>query len=53
MLSFRTRIYHPNVTNDEKGSMCLGILRSDNWKPSCKINQVLEMAQGLLVEPNP
>jgi len=52
VLSFTTKIYHPNVSNDDKGSMCLGILRSDNWKPSCKIMQVLEMARGLLAEPN-
>ncbi|EWC47282.1 hypothetical protein DRE_03401 [Drechslerella stenobrocha 248] len=51
-LSFTTKIYHPNVSNDEKGSMCLGILRSESWKPSCKISQVLEMAAGLLNEPN-
>lgn len=53
ILSFQTKIYHPNVSNDDKGSMCLGILRSDQWKPSCKIMAVLEMARGLLVEPNP
>ena len=51
-LSFTTKIYHPNVSNDDKGSMCLGILRPENWKPSCKILAVLEMARGLLVEPN-
>lgn len=53
VLSFKTKIYHPNVSNDDKGSMCLGILRSDNWKPSCKLKAVLEMARNLLVEPNP
>ncbi|CCX06171.1 ubiquitin-conjugating enzyme/RWD-like protein [Pyronema domesticum] len=53
VLSFATKIYHPNVSNDDKGSMCLGILRSDAWKPSCKIVAVLEMARGLLLEPNP
>jgi len=53
VLSFQTKIYHPNVTNDDKGSMCLGILRSDQWKPSCKILAVLEMAKALLIEPNP
>jgi len=53
VLSFQTKIYHPNVSNDDKGSMCLGILRSDTWKPSCKIQAVLEMAYGLLLEPNP
>ncbi|KAF3939082.1 hypothetical protein ABW19_dt0209665 [Dactylella cylindrospora] len=51
-LSFTTKIYHPNVSNDDKGSMCLGILRSDAWKPSNKIVQVLEMARALLEEPN-
>ncbi|KAK6339639.1 hypothetical protein TWF718_009034 [Orbilia javanica] len=51
-LNFTTKIYHPNVSNDDKGSMCLAILRSDNWKPSSKIIQVLEMAVGLLIEPN-
>ena len=51
-LNFTTKIYHPNVSNDDKGSMCLGILRAENWKPSCKILAVLEMARGLLVEPN-
>lgn len=53
VLAFRTKIYHPNVSNDDKGSMCLGILRSDSWKPSCKITSILEMARGLLLQPNP
>lgn len=52
-LNFRTKIYHPNVTNDDKGSMCLGMLRADEWKPSSKIAAVLEFARGLLVEPLP
>jgi ubiquitin-protein ligase len=41
------------VSNDDKGSMCLGILRSDEWKPSSKIADVLRFANQLLVEPNP
>lgn len=52
-LSFATRIYHPNVTNDDKGSMCLGMLKSDQWKPSSKIAAVLEFARQLLSEPMP
>ena len=52
-LSFKTKIYHPNVTNDDKGSMCLGLLRPDEWKPSSKIDTVLEFARGLLNEPQP
>ena len=52
-LAFRTKIYHPNVTNDDKGSMCLGLLRPDEWKPSSKIDTVLAFARGLLAEPQP
>lgn len=33
--------------------MCLGMLRSDEWKPPNKIRAVLDMARNLLVEPNP
>ncbi|KAI9735716.1 MAG: hypothetical protein M1818_006324 [Claussenomyces sp. TS43310] len=52
-LNFKTKIFHPNVTNDDTGSMCLGILKGDVWKPSSKIRAVLEAAQQLLVEPIP
>ncbi|PBP23601.1 ubiquitin-conjugating enzyme [Diplocarpon rosae] len=52
-LSFKTRIYHPNVTFDEHGSMCIGILKADTWKPSSKILAVLAATQQLLVEPVP
>ncbi|KAI9663412.1 MAG: hypothetical protein M1829_006104 [Trizodia sp. TS-e1964] len=52
-LNFQTKIYHPNVTNDDKGSLCLGMLRSEEWKPSSKISAVLLTARNLLVEPNP
>ncbi|CRG92562.1 signal peptidase, endoplasmic reticulum-type [Talaromyces islandicus] len=52
-VSFATKIYHPNVSNDDKGSMCLGMLKSDEWKPSSRIGAVLEFARQLLVEPMP
>jgi len=52
VLSFGTKIYHPNVSNDDKGSMCLGMLRSDEWKPPNKVAAVLNMVRSLLVEPN-
>ncbi|KAI9659812.1 MAG: hypothetical protein M1821_001163 [Bathelium mastoideum] len=53
VLNFQTKIYHPNVSNDDKGSMCLGMLRSDEWKPPNKLSAVLTYARNLLVEPNP
>jgi ubiquitin-protein ligase len=53
VINFQTRIYHPNVTFDEKGSMCIGILKADAWKPSSKIMSVLTATQQLLSEPVP
>ncbi|KAF2457935.1 putative ubiquitin conjugating enzyme [Lineolata rhizophorae] len=52
-LNFATKIYHPNVSNDGKGSMCLGMLRSDEWKPPNRLLAVVNMARSLLLEPNP
>ncbi|KAF2712226.1 ubiquitin-conjugating enzyme E2-16 kDa [Pleomassaria siparia CBS 279.74] len=53
VVSFKTKIYHPNVSNDDKGSMCLGLLRADEWKPPNKVVSVLRLIQTLLIEPNP
>ncbi|KAF4552259.1 Ubiquitin-conjugating enzyme-like protein 4 [Elsinoe fawcettii] len=53
VLSFKTKIYHPNVSNDDKGSICLGMLRSDQWKPPNKIVDVLKLVKTILAEPQP
>ena len=37
-ITFKTRIYHPNV--DEKGQICLPIVAVENWKPATKTEQV-------------
>ncbi|KAI4715243.1 ubiquitin-conjugating enzyme [Aureobasidium sp. EXF-10727] len=52
-VSFKTKIYHPNVSNDDKGSMCLGMLRSDQWKPPNKIRDVLILVRQILSAPQP
>lgn len=52
-LSFRTKIYHPNVTNDERGAMCLGMLKSEEWKPPNKIKEVLGLVRHTLGTPQP
>lgn len=41
------------MSNDDKGTMCLGMLRADEWKPSSKIGAVLQFARQLLLEPVP
>ncbi|EPQ32333.1 uncharacterized protein PFL1_00529 [Pseudozyma flocculosa PF-1] len=48
---FATRIYHPNV--DEGGNLCVGILKSEAWKPSTKASTILLSILQLLEEPNP
>ncbi|KJK86182.1 hypothetical protein H633G_09968 [Metarhizium anisopliae BRIP 53284] len=50
---FTTRVYHPNVTNDSLGNVCLGILKPENWKASTKVAAVLDALRNLLVEPQP
>ena len=52
VLNFQTKIYHPNVSNDDRGSMCLGIVRPDEWKPPNRIAAVLAMTRSLLIEPS-
>ncbi|KEZ46787.1 Ubiquitin--protein ligase [Scedosporium apiospermum] len=50
---FTTRIYHPNITNDSLGNICLAILKPDAWKPSTRLSAVLEAVRNLLAEPQP
>ncbi|KAI0850655.1 ubiquitin-conjugating enzyme [Daldinia vernicosa] len=52
-VTFSTRIYHPNVTNDSVGSICLGMLKPENWKPASRVRAVLDAVRQLLIEPNP
>ncbi|KIV79359.1 hypothetical protein, variant 2 [Exophiala sideris] len=55
-VTFTTKIYHPNISNDSppnSGTMCLGMLKDSEWKPSTKMSAVLEFTRQLLEEPNP
>ncbi|KAK0721648.1 ubiquitin-conjugating enzyme [Lasiosphaeria miniovina] len=52
-VTFATRIYHPNVTNDTLGNICLAALKPEAWKPATKLRAVLEAVRSLLVEPQP
>ena len=52
-VAFRTKIYHPNVMNDDSGSMCLGMLRADEWKPPNKIADVLRLVRTVMSAPQP
>ncbi|KAL8767804.1 MAG: hypothetical protein Q9209_005798 [Squamulea sp. 1 TL-2023] len=51
IINWKTKIYHPNVTNDGKGTMCLGFLRDGEWKPSSRMHAALEYVRQLMIEP--
>lgn len=50
-ISFKTKIYHPNV--DEKGQVCLPIISAENWKPATKTDQVIQALIQLVNDPEP
>ncbi|KDN37020.1 putative UBC5-E2 ubiquitin-conjugating enzyme [Tilletiaria anomala UBC 951] len=50
-VKFNTKIYHPNV--DDNGNMCVGIVKSEAWKPSTKAQTIILSILQLLQEPNP
>jgi len=53
VVTFATRVYHPNITNDNLGNICLAMLKSENWKPASRLLAVLEAVRALLIEPQP
>ncbi|KAI8824858.1 ubiquitin-conjugating enzyme/RWD-like protein [Fimicolochytrium jonesii] len=50
-IKFTTKIYHPNV--DDDGTICIGLLKTEVWKPSTKIADVLIALVDLLQNPVP
>ena len=46
-----TRIYHPNI--DERGRICINLLKRDEWKANYSIYNILMATRELLREPNP
>ena len=51
-ITLTTKTYHPNVNNEE-GSICIGITRDEEWRPTCTMRDVVQAVYDLLVSPNP
>ncbi|ODO05255.1 ubiquitin-conjugating enzyme E2 D/E [Cryptococcus wingfieldii CBS 7118] len=51
VIKFQTRVYHPNI--DDDGSICIGLLKTEQWKPATRMEIVLSSVYNLLNEPNP
>ncbi|WWC96129.1 hypothetical protein V866_002996 [Kwoniella sp. B9012] len=51
VLLFKTKMYHPNVDSD--GNLCIGLLKTENWKPATKMSGVLQAIYDLIETPNP
>ncbi|ODN81702.1 hypothetical protein L202_02096 [Cryptococcus amylolentus CBS 6039] len=51
IIKFQTRVYHPNI--DDDGSICIGLLKTEQWKPATRMEVVLSSVYNLLNEPNP
>ena len=51
MVSFKTKIYHPNVSAN--GEICADMLETgDKWAPTKKLVKVMEKIKSLMVVPN-
>ncbi|RSH87562.1 uncharacterized protein EHS24_000072 [Apiotrichum porosum] len=50
-ITYSTKMYHPNIDSD--GNICIGVLKSEAWKPSTKMSIVLLSLYDLLETPNP
>ena len=53
-ITFKTRIYHPNI--DSEGRICLDLLKlppQGAWKPHINLSSVLNSLLLLMAEPNP
>lgn len=48
---FKTKIWHPNI-NPEYGTICITILKKENWNPSMNISNVLLSIMLLFYKPN-
>ncbi|XP_037953423.1 ubiquitin-conjugating enzyme E2-18 kDa-like [Teleopsis dalmanni] len=48
-LHFVTKVYHPNV--QENGLICMPILFVENWKPTTRMTQVLQVLVALMNDP--
>lgn len=50
-VTFKTKIYHPNISED--GQICLPLLNPEHWKPATTVVQIIEAIVALVNSPEP
>ncbi|XP_038045822.1 NEDD8-conjugating enzyme ubc12-like [Patiria miniata] len=48
----KTYVYHPNIENDEQGSICLSMLDDEHWSRSMTLEDVVQGILFLMHNPN-
>ncbi|KAF4677162.1 hypothetical protein FOL47_003004 [Perkinsus chesapeaki] len=51
-MRFRTPIWHPNITGDGRGKICMDILKAEHWSALLTLQTVLLSLVSLLADPN-
>ncbi|WVF69204.1 hypothetical protein IAT40_003980 [Kwoniella sp. CBS 6097] len=51
VILFKTKVHHPNIDSD--GNLCIGLLKTENWKPATRMSGILSAIYDLLGTPNP
>ncbi|KAF4666087.1 ubiquitin-conjugating enzyme E2 K [Perkinsus olseni] len=51
-MRFRTPIWHPNITGDGRGRICMDILKADHWSALLTLQTALLSLVSLLADPN-
>ncbi|KAF4745198.1 ubiquitin-conjugating enzyme E2 K, partial [Perkinsus olseni] len=51
-MRFRTPIWHPNITGDGRGKICMDILKADHWSALLTLQTALLSLVSLLADPN-
>lgn len=54
LMTFKTPIWHPNVSAFPGGAICLDFLKQTGmWSPTCSVEGLINMIKAMMDDPNP